>query len=143
MRESGKLRELAQALWVTLEWLEVPMRESEKFREMVKRALGLTDEDLDQIQRDSDACCGSIDEPGLKIAFHGACPVQGTGTVDGFRCEYHARCGGSFTVYDAGGECIWTTEFEDADGWDKAAVTAENIRSAVAKFRDRTNRRHP
>lgn len=106
-----------------------------KVREALKRCLGLTDEHLDQIQRDLDASCGSIDEPGLAIVFHGACPVQGTGTVDGYQFEYHARCGGSLCVYGEAGDRIWMTEF-DADGWDEAAITEENIRAAVAQFRE-------
>jgi hypothetical protein len=111
-----------------------------EIREALKALLSLTDEAIDEIGHNAEATCGGIHEPGLSIDFYGPCPVQGTGEADGHPIYYRARDGGSLEVYAPGTdvsstEPIWSTEF-DADGWDEAEVTKENIRAAVALWRE-------
>jgi hypothetical protein len=106
----------------------------------IQQALGMTDEDVHELQTSLDACCGKIDEPGLQIEWYGACPVQGEGTVDGHPCYYRARCGSQLEVYAIDDLAtqrppIWTSEEMDGDGWDTADVTATFIRQAVTAWR--------
>ena len=90
-----------------------------------------------ELGRALDACGGSIDEPGLSISWHGACPVQGEGTIDGYPCYYRARDGGTFTVFALGTRTpIWESVVFDGDGWDEAPITEAFIRQEAKNFRD-------
>ena len=117
-------------------------------REALKALFGMNENDCEELSRDLAATCGSIDEPGLQISFHGVCPVQGYGIVDDYPCYYRARDVGSFEVFvrdtdldqlGRGGwwpDVVWEAPPFDADGWDEAAITEANIRAAVAQFRE-------
>jgi hypothetical protein len=93
---------------------------------------------------------GWLDEPGLAIAWDGACPVQGEGMVDGRHCYYRSRGEGwQFSVAPPGGsdedvfaDDAW--EYSESPyifpegGWVHPEVTEAGIRKAVAKFRETT-----
>lgn len=89
--------------------------------------------------------CGSIDEPGLSIAWSGMCPVQGDGDVDGRVCYYRSRGDGwQFSVAapgsdDALADDAWEYAEDPyiwpAGGYVAAAVSERCIRKAVAAFR--------
>lgn len=78
---------------------------------------------------------------GTRIAFSGACPVQGDGEVDGYEAYYRARGNGwSLDISLSENEC-WT--YGEADyawpdgGWIHRDESMENIERAVTAFRKR------
>jgi len=92
---------------------------------------------------------GTYEAPGVSITFGGACPVQGTGEIDGHGCYYRARGEGwSLEVYDCEiegdglpgeGHLLW--EYGEGryiwplGGWLAAEESRRNIARAVRKFR--------
>jgi len=88
-------------------------------------------------------------EHGLAIAWGGACPVQGEGTLDGRECYYRSR-GEGWQFHVAGpdgdvfGDDAWVYSerkyiFPDG-GWVSPAVSARCIRKAVKLYREGAGR---
>lgn len=94
--------------------------------------------------------CGTYGGPGVWVPFGGACPVQGTGEVDGFGVYYRARGESwSLDVYDCeiegndlpGDEHqVWSYHRREyvgyAGGWIDHRESRRNIEIAVKRFRE-------
>jgi hypothetical protein len=115
----------------------------------LQKVLGLSDADVKHMQDSLAASQGEVVEDGINIQFHGACPVQGNGFVDGRACYYRSRGGAmSFRVYADGVPCSrdtildpdWRHDEEspaDNGGWEDAATSRTFILRAVALWRAR------
>lgn len=102
-----------------------------------------------------DLMTGKIDEPDFQVEWGGACPVQGTGIVDGQPLYYRAR-GSRWSVEIGPGaddhdDLRFSNEgarffYEEQPyiwpdgGWIDAAESERNIRTAVQKYRSETRR---
>jgi hypothetical protein len=104
--------------------------------------MGTTDDDEGYGTDGQYAETNMAGEPsGTQISFSGACPVQGTGDVDGYEAYYRARGNGwSLDITLSENEC-WT--YGEADyawpdgGWIHRDQSIENIERAVTAFRAR------
>ncbi len=107
------------------------------------------------IREAAEATEGKIHERRLDVEWGGACPVQGTGLVDGHPCYFRSRhdswsfeCFAPGTDLEAPGpwpDPVYTEDHPGAyageeAGWVEAAESEKNIRAAVARFRARPMR---
>lgn len=84
---------------------------------------------------------GHAASEGIDIPFGGACPVQGTGDVDGYEAYYRARGEGWSLTITLSEDEEWTfgkSEYAFPDGgWLHRDESLANIATAVAAFRER------
>jgi len=91
-----------------------------------------------------DSTDGSINDDGITIQFCGKCPVQGIGIVDGRSFYYRSRGNWTFEVLAGAGPPVSPTWIcggnhasgDQYGGFAKAATTIDNIRRAVALWRE-------
>lgn len=84
---------------------------------------------------------GAADIEGVELSFHGACPVQGEGVVDGYEAYYRARGEGWSLTVTLSEQEVWVFgeqpyAFPDG-GWLHRDESIANISRAVAAFRAR------